>query len=276
MKRVNYKIVILIMFLAIAFGGIGLGVTFAAESYTVRFYTIETNYTTQTVVSGDNVIIPATPVKQGYTFKGWTLDKTVNNPAIVNVSTYRVYKDVDFYAVFVPNTYKVTFKYYSSSGLLQEKTVDVLYNEMPQVPTISNDVNGSIFIGWDKEISVAVENITYTAQYSEKQYVIQYIGYDGEVVNSIYKNGMSDISSYEPEQIEGKIFKGWSLSLDSNKVIDESYRAFTDVKLYAVYTNDLWFQYKALPISWKIGIPLIGLFILVFIVCLLKKIFGSK
>lgn len=276
MKKVNLKISILIMFLVLVLPFVCNVFVSAAESYTVRFYTTETNYTTQTVVSGDSVIIPATPVKTGHAFKGWTLDNTVENPAIVNVSSYRVYSDVDFFAVFTPNRYKVTFKFYTSNGLLQEKVVDVLYNEMPKIPTISNDVNGSSFIGWDKEISVATENVTYTAQYSEKQFVIQYIGYDGNVLNSVYKNGMSDLTSYEPEQIEGKNFKGWSLSPDSKNVIDENFRTNADVSLYAVYTEDFWYQYKQLSMAWQIGIPFIILVAVVFIICILKKIFGGR
>lgn len=275
MKKI-LSCMVLILFVSIAFVGIGLMPVLAAESYTVRFYTTESNFTTQTVVAGDNVIIPATPTKTGHAFKGWTLDNSVENPAIVNVSSFRVYADTDFYAVFTLNRYKITFKFYSSNGLLNEKTVDVYYNEMPEVPTVSNTVNGSSFIGWDKEISVATENVTYTAQYSEKQFVVQYYGIDGEVINSVYKNGMSDLTSYEPEKIDGKNFKGWSLSEDSKKVIDENYRINSDVNLYAVYTEDLWAQYKSLSMGWQIGIPVILLVAVVFIFCLLKRIIGGR
>ena len=51
MKKI-LSCMVLILFVFIAFVGIGLMPVLAAESYTVRFYTTESNFTTQTVVAG--------------------------------------------------------------------------------------------------------------------------------------------------------------------------------------------------------------------------------
>ena len=65
--------------------------------HNVGFYSDDVLVKTESVRNNEFVTLPANPTKTGYTFKGWSLDKT---NIISNVDTVAVTNDVNYYAVF--------------------------------------------------------------------------------------------------------------------------------------------------------------------------------
>lgn len=69
--------------------------TWNINRYTVSFNTQPGLLEPQTVNYNSTVSIPSSPTKTGYDFKGWS--ETAQG-SIVNLSTYRVTKNVTLYA----------------------------------------------------------------------------------------------------------------------------------------------------------------------------------
>lgn len=245
--------------------------TFADEMFTVRFYSSEGNFTTQTVTSGSYLSAPATPIKAGHTFKGWTLDGAANNPAVISVTTYRVYSDVDFFAVFMPNNYKVTFKYFNAAGIQVAVTQNVVYNDFPVVPDIPLEVNGSAFLAWNGDTNAPVTAaITFTAEYNPQYFSVTYYDADGQIIDTVSRSGIEDITDYEAPQLGQKLFRGWALSSGSSAVVKNTYRINGDVSLYAVYGLDIIGWFEGLELWHQILVAVGILFALSLIISLLR------
>lgn len=67
------------------------------RSYPVTFMVDGEVYNTQQVIRGGTVIAPASPTKENYTFRGWSLD----NSTVVNLSSHTVQHSETFVALFV-------------------------------------------------------------------------------------------------------------------------------------------------------------------------------
>lgn len=251
---------------------------YAAESYTVRFYTSDENYTVQTVSAGSYATLPATPTRTGHVFKGWTLDNTVSKPTIVSVSTYKINEDTDFYAVFQANVYKVTFVYFNTAGIEVSKSQNVTYGNYAIAPDIPLEVNGSTFLSWDADITTPITaTITFTAEYNPQYFTVSYYDDEGEIIDTVSRSGLQDISDFEAPAKEGFKFKGWATSISATTVINDTYRISEDTSLYAVYSIDWIARYLALDLIYQILIP-VGILVGVsLVISILRSIlFGGR
>lgn len=69
---------------------------FNINKYTVAFKDGETELSSQEVEHGKFASVPETPIKDGYTFVGWSVDGTT----VIAVESYTIIKDTTFIAVF--------------------------------------------------------------------------------------------------------------------------------------------------------------------------------
>ena len=166
--------------------------TVAAGNNTVMFYSEGEEYNYQDIVMGEKVVKPADPVKDGYTFDGWYTDAPLTEAYDFDSP---VTDDLNLYAKFVINTYKVYFRV--NSIIDESLTINVPHNTavgaLPAVPVQT----GKTAIGWVMENSgnqLLAEDVVLTsdlyvdAAYSEagaRQYKVTFMN-GTEVHKEIY------------------------------------------------------------------------------------------
>ena len=125
--------------------------------YTVTFQDWDgTTLKTEQVEQGKSATAPATPVREGYTFKGW--DKDFSNVQSDLTVTAQYEKNVP-----EPIYYTVTFQDWDGSILKNEQVEQGKSATAPAAPVRE----GYTFIGWDKDFSNVQSDLTVTALYEQ-------------------------------------------------------------------------------------------------------------
>jgi len=133
-----------------------------------------------TVAYGATLTARPAPVKEGYTFSGWS-----EIPATMPAS------DLVITGTFTINKYTVTWKNYD--GTVLETDDDAYYGSNPYYDSDEpvregNAQYGYAFTGWDPEMIVGSTtvsgDITYTAQFEQfiKTYAVYWMNYDGSTI----------------------------------------------------------------------------------------------
>ncbi len=118
-----------------------------------------------------------------YVFKGW------------NHNDETLWSNITFEPVFEEVIKQYTYKFVTEEGtVLKEETVD--YGTMPIEPT-NVTKEGYVFIGWDKDISKVIENVTYVAQFEEYTLTLEgkKLSILGDSISTFYSAG-SEVNSY--------------------------------------------------------------------------------
>ena len=130
--------------------------TFTAQWERAKFkltFVIDGEETDSLMLFEDSIVLPETPVKEGYTFKGWDAEVPATMPA----------EALTFTAVFEINKYWVTFMAEETevSKTQLEFNADIIAPETPELP-------GKRFIKWDPEVDAKVpaHDVTYNAIYA--------------------------------------------------------------------------------------------------------------
>ena len=138
-----------------------------------------------------------TPVREGYTFAGWT-------PSVANTVT----ADATYTATWTINQYTITFDTDGGNAIdpiTQNYGTAVV---APANPTKS----GYTFTGWDKAIpsTMPAENITITAEWEINQYTITFNTDGGNAIDPITQNyGTAIVAPANPTKA-GYTFTGWN------------------------------------------------------------------
>ena len=149
--------------------------------YTVRFLNEDGSVITEaTYHYGDDVAVPADPVKAAYEtytykFAGW--DKEVTS----------VKGNVDYKAVYESSYIDYTVRFLNEDGsVITEETYhygdDVV---VPADPTkAADETYNYTFAGWDKEVTSVKGNVDYTAVYTDEynKYIVRFLDEDGTVI----------------------------------------------------------------------------------------------
>jgi len=173
--------------------------------------------------------LPVPPVKEGYTFVGWTM-----NDEIISITTMPA-KDITVFAKYEINVHTVTFVIEGESS-----SYELAYAENIKFPEEPTKV-GHTFLGWSYEGILLPENyreavmpdqdVTLVAEFVANDYKVTYV-VDGQSSEEIHTYG-TEISLPVLEK-EGYTFKGWlngeELITDGKYVIPAS-----DTKLIAVF-----------------------------------------
>ncbi len=165
--------------------------------HTVVFYDFDgTVLNTQEVWHGEAAIPPAHPVREGYTFSGWS-------DPFVNITTETI-----IIAQYEINEYLVTFFDHDGTEI---KTESVEHGSSANAPMVDSR-EGHTFTGWDVDFNVVTGDLIVNAQYLINHYIIYYYDQHGELIETMsYPFGV-DLSGHvepDPPEHEYVVFLGW-------------------------------------------------------------------
>jgi len=165
------------------------------------------------------IVAPEDPVKEGYTFKGWTPTVSATVPA----------NDVTYTAVFDINKYDVVFTVdgseYSKSTLEYGAAITA-----PASPSKA----GYTFGGWTPDATVPAHNVSYDATYTVNQYTVAFVS-DSTTVKSGKQDFGSAITAPADPTKEGYTFRGWTPAVSATvPANDVTYTAVFDINKYNV------------------------------------------
>ena len=195
----------------------------------------------QTYCAGKNTTINKKhlpmPQIDHYSFEDWYTDEAYTSS--VNDSQYAVTGDLDLYAKYVPNSYKVSF--YTGDDSVTIPDQPVTYNDTATEP-VKPVRTGYTFDGWytDQECMTPYDfstpvtgNITLYAKWSLASYVITFDSMGGSslVSQQVTYNG-SAVTPPAPTKA-GYTFAGWFTDKNCTKSYDFATPVTDDITLYA-------------------------------------------
>lgn len=140
--------------------------------YEINHYQIDfidhdgTVISSQIVAHGEKPTLPPAPTREGYTFTGWNGEYDTANTDTTITANYEI------------NQYQIDFVDHDGTSLSSQT---VTHGDKPTLPE-TPEREGHTFIGYDVEPTAATSDTVYTAQYQINQYTIQFINYDGTVL----------------------------------------------------------------------------------------------
>ena len=136
---------------------------------------------TATYKAGEEITLPADPVKTGYTFSGWEVKRGEDEVTVVDGKFSMPAGDVTVTAIWTVNTYTVTFK--GESDITVEKAYGTAIGDWSgSVTDPTENEYGFDFIGWyvgDTKLTAeyeVTENVEAVAKYAKE------IGEEGNVL----------------------------------------------------------------------------------------------
>ena len=169
---------------------------YTVNKYTVKFVIDGTTVKEQQLDYGAAIVAPTAPVKEGYTFSGWSpaVDATV--PA----------KDVIYTGSYTVNKYIV--KFVIDGTTISEQTLN--YGAAITAPTAPAK-EGHTFAGWSPAVDATVpaKDVTYTGSYTVNKYTVKFV-IDGTTISEQTLNYGAAITAPTVPAKQGYIFSGWS------------------------------------------------------------------
>ena len=193
------------------------------EKYTLNFIVDGEMYHTERLAHKSTIVIPEMPVKEGYTFNGWS-EMPATMPA----------EDVTICGTFIINKYFVTFKIgdeiISSDSL--EYGTEIVVPESPER-------EGHTFNGWGEVAeTVPAGDVTYEGSYAVNSYILTFIVDDETILETSVPYG-KEITLPETPVKEGYAFNGWSevpATMPANDVV--VYGSFAKLSVEVITIND--------------------------------------
>jgi predicted transcriptional regulator len=164
------------------------------NSFTVTFMDWDNKVLkTEKVEYGKAATAPANPVREGYTFTGWS------------ASFDKIVSDLTVWAQYKINTYTVTF-YDKDGNILSTQTVN--WNEAATAP--ADPVwEGHTFMGWNVAFNHVKSDLEVRPIYDVQTFTVTFIGFGGtELKKEKVEYGKSATAPDAPE-VAGYTFKGW-------------------------------------------------------------------
>ena len=164
--------------------------SYSVNSYLLTFVVDGEIVQSDSVVYGTAIVLPEGPIKEGYTFSGWS-EAPETMPA----------EDVTISGTFVVNKYLVAFKIgdevIASDSLEYGATIVT-----PEAP----EKEGYTFNGWGEvDETVPARDVTYEGGYSVNSYLLTFV-VDGEVFATETVDYGADITAPEIPEREGYTF----------------------------------------------------------------------
>ena len=167
------------------------------------------------------VTAPASPVKEGYTFSGWSPAVPATMPA----------ENVTVTAQWTINQYTITFVL--DNG---EANVVLTQDYATAINAPAPEKEGFTFAGWDKTVpaTMPAENVTLTAQWTRNSYAVTFI-VDGVAVSEGTVDYEGTITAPADPVKEGYTFAGWSPAVPATMpASDQTFTAQWTVNQYAI------------------------------------------
>ena len=232
---------------------------YTANKYKVT-WVVDGQESENEVTYATSITKPTDPVKEGYTFTGWTPEIPDSMPA----------SNLTFTAQFTVNQYTVTF---TADGVTI-KTDSLDYGSVITPPT-APEKEGHTFTGWNPTLAegttVPAHDVTYDAVYTVNKYNVIYIVNGQEWARDPVEYGATIVlRQYTAE--EGYTFNGW-VSDQEYKTMpahDITYTAditsgiekiFAGCKYVTVYTLNGTLVSRQMPLQQVLKLPS-GLYII--------------
>lgn len=232
---------------------------YTANKYKVT-WVVDGQESENEVTYATSITKPTDPVKEGYTFTGWTPEIPDSMPA----------SNLTFTAQFTVNQYAVTF---TADGVTI-KTDSLDYGSVITPPT-APEKEGHTFTGWNPTLAegttVPAHDVTYDAVYTVNKYNVIYIVNGQEWARDPVEYGATIVlRQYTAE--EGYTFNGW-VSDQEYKTMpahDITYTAditsgiekiFAGCKYVTVYTLNGTLVSRQMPLQQVLKLPS-GLYII--------------
>ena len=176
--------------------------------YTITYYLASGEsvkvYTTEQFAAGEEIVHPADPTLEGFTFVGWYDEDGNELPAVMGE------EDLEAFAKFDINTYKVT---YMANGSVYAE-YDVVYQAEVPVPADPDSADPAlVFAGWRPSVEAVMPayDLVYTADFvslESEKYIAKFI-VDGKTVDiQVLAEGEEIVMPENPEKFGFK-FVGW-------------------------------------------------------------------
>lgn len=172
---------------------------FAINSHQLT-WKIDTTEVTSMVEYATKLTVPESPLKEGYTFVGWTPEVIDSMPDHNLVYT----------AQFAINRYRLSFIVDSVAVVS-----DSLEYAAAIVPPLTPVKEGYAFLGWFPTVdeNMPARDVVYTAQFAINQYTVTFVFGNGEANVVKTQDYASALSAPADPVWRGFTFKGWSTAV---------------------------------------------------------------
>lgn len=217
---------------------------FAAKSYKVTFLGEDGKVITEfTLPYGDQITVPAAPVRDGYTFSGWVPNVPATVPAENTSYTATYTKD--------PEPVKYTITAVASDPVMGEVLGSGTYVEGTTVELMATANRGYKFAGWsdgktENPYSVTVSaDLQITANFAPQDYTVTFLDWDDSEIKSEQVTFGSPIAAPENPTRESYEFAGWDPEIpETMPALDMIFKAtYTFVDLIESVDGSFVFSY---------------------------------
>ena len=182
-----------------------------------------------------------TPVAEGYTFNGWTVEGAANYDAATGLVSVGSSYNIKVTGNWTVNEYTITF---DADGGSEVAPITQAYGTAIVAPAAPTKT-GYTFAGWEPALpeTMPVDGLTVKAQWTANEYTITYYLTEEDKAAGIadyvatYSYGQA-VEAYEPE-VEGKIFVDWDddhpATMPANNL--EYVAIFEDIIYIVTFTN---------------------------------------
>ena len=167
---------------------------FIINKYKLTYMVDDKTYKTIEVEYGASIATESEPIKEGYTFSGWS-DIPSTMPA----------KDVTVTGVFTINKYKLVYQ-------VDDETYKLYEVEYGATITAETEPTkeGYTFSGWSGiPATMPAKDVTITGSFTKGEYQLTYV-VDGQAYKTICMDYGNAITSEKAPEKEGYTFSGWS------------------------------------------------------------------
>ena len=210
MKKINF-----LMFFALVFTFFCLVACGGEKAYTVTFNSaLGSAVESQTVKENETVVKPQDPVREGYSFGGWTyngVEYDFATPVTSNITLTAKWEQ----------TYTVTFKDGDGNVISTQQVEPGKAATAPENPT----KEGYTFVKWNEDFSNVQSDLVVTPKFEEAEFTIVFKVF-GEVYSKVTAFYGDYVSEPLEQEIPGYEFKGWDY--DSEIVT-------SDMEINAIY-----------------------------------------
>jgi len=159
---------------------------------------------TQSIAHGGSAVEPPEPIRDGYSFIGWSgpFNYVTSNLTIV--------------AMYRQNLYTVFFYDWDNTLLFKQEEVPHGTAATPPSPSSIPERYGYTFDSWDKDYtSIKEDNLEITAQYKKNIYTVTFVNWNGDVLRTQeVEHGSGATAPDEPTR-DGYTFEKWSVPFDN-------------------------------------------------------------
>ena len=217
---------------------ITLYAVYEINEYSVNFIDQGNVYGDTQKVKYNNVAVkPETdPIKEGYTFKYWSLEE---NGVAYDFNT-KITKDITLYSVYSVNNYKVSF-IDNGTKYIEDETIE--YNKTAIKPETDPSKVGHTFKYWSLEENGTAydfntkitKDVTLYSVYSVNNYKVSFVDNGTKYIEdeTIEYNKTAIKPETDPSKV-GHTFKYWSLE-ENGIAYDFNTKITKDTTLYSVY-----------------------------------------